>query len=93
MKLFCKANCKWGYRKKGRPQGVQNKNIKRIISKKENSYLCLALDKEHIDYIRKQALMKSAAEGRIIEANELIRDVLKKAFPVPTQYDMFGASK
>jgi hypothetical protein len=97
---FCKENCHWGKRSKGRVPVEKGKNEEKCgkIQKKKPplknpSAIYLVLEKDHLEYIKRQALNKSVIEGRIIEVNELIRDLLKKEFPAPTQFDMFGGKK
>lgn len=89
---YSKHNCRWGNRKAGRQNGFKLKGAaKKPV--KTNQQVCLVLEKNQLDYIKRQALTKSAQEGRIIHAHELIREALIKAFPVPQQYDMFGRAK
>ena len=92
---FCKLNCRWIKKAQGRPA------IDRTKPKKKSSYgkiknpqwVCLVMEKDHLDFIKGQALQRSVAEGKLIEANELIREALQKAFPTPKQFDMFGARR
>ena len=55
--------------------------------------ICLVLEKDHLDFIKKQALHRSVNEGILMEANQLIREALIKQFPTPKQYNMFGENK
>lgn len=93
---FSKFNCRWVKRNSGRPvTTVETKATKkRLRSKlKEPRNICLVLEKNLLDYIRSQALYRSSQEGMIVEANDLIRDALERAFPVPQQMDMFSCKK
>lgn len=83
LEQFCKENCVWSF-KNGRKQ--KNTEKKKVIEKKkpkkilEPRNICLILEKELLEKIRAIALQKSVQEGRLIEANELIRETLTKAF-------------
>jgi transcriptional regulator of met regulon len=55
--------------------------------------ICLTLELEHLDLIKEQAMFRSIQEGRVIEANQLMREALIKAFPMPQQMDMLGEVK
>lgn len=94
---FCKWTCKWVKKKAGRP--ALNKPKKESSGKnkklgfKTPKSICLVLEKEHLDFIKAQALKRSLSEGVPVEANQLIREALQKAFPTPRQVDMFGKKK
>lgn len=91
-KDYSKYNCFWTFKKRGRRK-IESKKEK-ITKKNVNSCtICLTLDKNHLDFIKKQAIYKSMQEGRNIETNDLIRDALKAQFPVAIQTDMFGSVK
>jgi hypothetical protein len=92
LKVFCKQNCKWDRKKSGRTPHPKIKDMKKTKKAKIKNpkAICLVLEADHIDYIRKQALQKSIQEGFFIEPCQLIREALQKAFPCPTQFDMFG---
>lgn len=95
-KDYCKWNCKWIKKTAGRtPKPKEDKVKKRSSRSKLNNpkSICLVLEKDHIDFIKSQALQRSINEGTFIEPNELIREALQKAFPAPKQFDMFGARK
>ena len=93
---FCKLNCKWSRKAQGRlklnreapPRPKSKRN-----SIKQPQSICLVMEKDHLDFIKNQALHRSVKEGHLIEANELIREALQKAFPAPKQFDMFGARR
>lgn len=95
-KDFCRANCYWTFSNRG-PKSIDQKKTDKAYKKKCRSSIknpksiFLTLEKEHVDYIRSQALQMSMSRGVYIEANQLIREALVKAFPLPSQYDMFGA--
>lgn len=92
---FCKLNCKWSKKAQGRRkidrQADAKKNTRSKI--KQPQSICLVMEKDHLDFIKNQALQRSVQEGHLIEANELIREALQKAFPAPKHFDMFGARK
>lgn len=92
---FCKENCQWVYRTVGRPPKAKDRaKYKNRCKKVQNPIsICLVLEKNHLEFIRQQALHRSVKEGVYIEANDLIREALTIAFPLPTQYDMFGGKK
>lgn len=89
---FCKLNCKWIFKTGGRkPLEKKIEKVNRRASGIKNpKNICLVLDGDHLEYIRRQAIAKSQQEGVLIEPNQLIREALQKAFPVPKQFDMFG---
>ena len=92
---FCKMNCKWSRKAQGRPKidrKAPRPKSKRNTIKHPQS-ICLVMEKDHLDFIKNQELQRSVQEGHLIEANELIREALQKAFPAPKQFDMFGARK
>lgn len=92
---FCKLNCRWAKKKAGRPP-IDKKEPKpktRRSTIKNPQTICLVMEKDHLDFIKGQALQKSVQEGKLIEANQLIREALQKAFPTPKQFDMFGARR
>lgn len=92
-KDFCKHNCQWTFNNTGKkPDPKKNpKEIKRKKSGIKNpKSICLVMEREHIDFIKSQALQRSIQEGTYVEPNQLIREALQKAFPAPKQFDMFG---
>lgn len=91
---FSKWNCRWVKKKAGRqpsdkPKKKSKPKLNRATIKKPKS-ICLVLEKEHLDFIKSQALQRSLSEGIPVEANQLIREALQRAFPIPGQLDMFG---
>jgi hypothetical protein len=91
-KEFSKFNCRWvkkicGRKQKKLPSARIPHKTKCI---KNPRTLCLVLEKDHLQFIKDQAMHKSLELGHCVEANELIREALKKAFPCPSQVDMFG---
>lgn len=90
---FGKLTCKWSKKKAGRtPKLIDFKSKKKprpAIKNPKN--ICLVIDKDQLDYIKRQALQKSITEGVNIEANQLIREAIQRSFPLPKQLDMFGA--
>lgn len=92
---YNKFTSSWVFKKGGRkPQDKKNSKVKRKASGVKNpKSICLILEKDHLDFIRKQAIARSSEEGVLIEPNQMIREALQKAFPCPKQYDMFGEPK
>lgn len=94
-KDFCKINCMWIFRKNGRKKlekGQVNVQKKRRGMKNPIS-ICLVLERDLLDFIKKQALHRSVNEGVLMEPNQLIREAIIKAFPTPKQFNMFGEKK
>lgn len=94
---FCKINCKWGYVKQGRPALNKEKNdIKKLTKRnriKDPKVVCITLEKDHVEFIKRQALLLTQQTGEFVETNDLIRLALQKAFPAPKICDMFGNIK
>lgn len=96
-KEFSKLTCTWSKKSCGRPpskkpQKTVKKDSKKLGFKSPKS-ICLVLEKEHLDFIKSQALQRSISNGVPVETNQLIREALQRAFPVPSQFDMFGKKK
>ncbi len=92
---FCKINCKWTKKNAGRhpkPAGTPKTPTSRAKLKNPKS-ICLVMEKDHLEFINRQAMHRSLEEGVCVETNEMIREALQKAFPMPKQFDMFGARK
>ena len=94
-KEFCKWNCQWVKKSIGRPVSKvpKERRRKRTGVMKNPKTVCLVIEKDHLDFIKAQAMHRSVEVGHVIEANELIREALAKAFPCPKQFDMFGARR
>lgn len=94
-KDFCKENCLWGRKAAGRhPVSKEARQKRSNWGKVKNpKSICLVLEKDHLDFIKSQALQKSVQAGHFIEPNDLIREALQKAYPAPKQFDMFGDRK
>lgn len=93
---FCKHNCKWGYVRQGRPRVTSEKPAMKATKKrriKNPKTLCMTIEKEHYEYIRKQAQARSNESGQIVQPNDIIREALEKAFPCPELFDLFGSRK
>lgn len=93
---FIKINCKWAYVAQGRPRtGVEKtkKNPNRRRRIKNPKTLCINIEQEHYDYIKKMAQMRSQETGEIVQPNDLIREGLQKQFPCPQLFDLFGGRK
>ncbi len=91
-KPFCSINCRWVDRRgesKEKPVKMPPKRkMKDKINKPKS--ICLVLEEDHFNYIKTQAFHASMSEQEHISPNQLIREALQKAFPLPTQMDMFG---
>jgi hypothetical protein len=91
-KDFSKWNCRWAKRNVGR-QSIPKKKAKKKKPRsliKNPQPICLVLERNLLDYIKEQALKRSLEIGSYVEPNDMIRDAIKNAFPVPGEYDMFG---
>lgn len=90
-KDFCKINCQWRLKKAGRPQLHHLRDRKgRRVKMRDPRSVCLILENDLLEFIRSQAMQKSVQCGKYVEPNQLMRDALSVAFPVPTQMDAFG---
>lgn len=87
---YCKLNCKWGKIKPGPAIGKKaaRKGKRKTVEKPIT--VCLTLNCDHYEYIKRQALIRTNQENEFFTANELMREALIKAFPLPSHYDMFG---
>lgn len=92
-KGYQKYNCIWGKVPRGPAPGKahEGKGRRKVIEKPIQ--ICFSLNKEHYDYIKRMAIMKTSEQGEIVTANDMMREALVKAFPCPTQVDMFGNKK
>ena len=81
--------------KKGKRATKKKEKRKGVTRSKfqKSKTICLVMENDLFEFIEKQAMQRSLTEKCYIEPNELIREALKKAFPTPKQYDMFGKSK
>ncbi len=89
---FCKLNCRWANVAQGRPrkiEKVQKKESRRRRIKNPKT-ICFNMEQAHYDYIKKMALSQYQQTGFYVEVNDLIRDALRKAYPCPELYDLFG---
>ena len=94
-KDFCKVNCQWVFTKNGRKK-LEKRDVnvqKKRRGMKNPVSICLVLERDLLDFIKKQALHRSVNDGVLMEANQLIREAIVKAFPTPKQYNMFGEKK
>lgn len=92
-KEFCKINCRWVKKNKGRHALPDtSKKTKRSNRKKRKSHtLCVSIDHDQYEFIKSQSLYKSVELGKIITVNDMIRECLNKSYPTPGQLDMFGS--
>ena len=88
-KDFCRFNCYWALKTRGNKrkakEGVRPKKVTKACKIKQPVSICLTIEKEHLDFIKRQALHKSVEQGHIVEANDLIRDAIKERLPMPKQ--------
>ena len=90
---FCPLNCIWEEKRIGKP--ISGKPKKSKHHKCKNSLddpktITLTLERDHVAFIKSQALQRSIASGSYMSVPQLIREALQKAFPAPKQFDMFG---
>lgn len=93
-KEFNKYNCFWAYKKKGckRKTGeLKPKKIPPGSKIKQPVSICLTIEKDHLEFIKKQAMHRSLELGHLVEANDMIRDALKDQFPMSRQMDLMGS--
>lgn len=90
-KGYQKHNCKWGKVTRGPIPGSQRTGKPESLVKPVR--LCFSINKDHFEFIKKQALAKSTDQGSIITVQQVIREALVKAFPCPSTHDMFGDIK
>lgn len=91
-KDFCKINCQWGTSNRGRP-AIGKTPLRKMKTKKSianGRSVCIVLSGSLLNYIKSQAMHKSLEIGSYVPPNDLIRDALARAFPLPSQMDMFG---
>lgn len=91
---YCKFNCKWGVKERGRPR--VNKEFKKRPRKttkiKNPKTLCITLPQDHVKYLRYLALNESKAKDQILGINDMIRLAINKVYPLPSTIDIFGDS-
>ena len=90
---YCKLNCRWGKVKPGPMAGKKSPRQGKRKTIEKPVTICFSINSDHYDFIKKQALIRTSQEGEFFTANELMREALVKAFPVPSHYDMFGQRK
>lgn len=92
---FFPTNCFWTFKAKGRkPLKAKLKKVTKSHGKIKNAVsICLWLEKDQLDFIKRQALQRSIESGVSIEANQLIREILRQTMPFPKQLDMFEEKK
>ena len=90
---YSKINCKWSNESSGRKKIKETAEVIKKNKLKNPKYIGLVLEKDHLEFIQRQARQKSVQEDRLIQPNELIRQALQIAFPSPKQFDMFGERK
>lgn len=91
-KDFCKQNCRWVNKEIRRSMKDMpgNKCRRSKSSMREPVSITISLEKAHLDYIKRLALLKSHKEGRAQSPNRLIREALEEAMPCPKTMDMLG---
>ena len=89
-KPFSKENCKWvGHHNRKRiykPKKEYKKRVKKFSNPKS---INIRIEKDHYDYIVRQAIEKSRQEGKRVSTTELIVDALERAFPYSKQKTLF----
>ena len=89
QKCFFSGNVRWTKGNRGRPKKRQD-----LPSAKKNFdtpvKVLLTLEKAYLDRIKDSALRRSMEIGHLIEANDILREMIKKEFPIMKQIDMFN---
>lgn len=84
---YSKSNCRWAFNKRGR-KSVEKKSEKvnrRACDDIRSKCIPLILDMAHFEIIQSEAISRSNKEKKTIEPNFLIKEALKKAFPLPKE--------
>lgn len=89
---FNALTAEWRWNGAGRPRIDKDKpRYKKPRGKVINGVqICLSIPKDQLDYVKKVALQMGVKSGKHVEVNDLIRQSLAKAYPLPNQIDMFG---
>ena len=90
---FCKTNCKWDYVGRGRKRlEADMRSLKKTkkCKVKEPQTICIVLERNLANHIQYLARHKSLEKKENISSNDLIREALKKAFPISSTIDIFG---
>ena len=91
-KDFCKLNCRWAMKLRGRQKIPENmKSLKSIKNKNisQPKKINLIIEMPLFNKIKKQAMLKSLEENTFYHTNDLIRELLQKSFEFGEQMDMF----
>jgi hypothetical protein len=89
-KGFSKENCKWvGHHNRKRIYKPKKEYKKRLKKFKNPKSINIRLEKDHYDYIVRQAIEKSRQEGKRISTTEIIVDALENQFPYSKQKTLF----
>lgn len=92
-KGFGKNNAKYCKAKRGmKPTREPRVTNKRRLIHNPVSF-CLTINADHLQYIKRQAILRSQQIGELVNSNFLIREALEEAYPYSAQYDMFGSKK
>lgn len=82
---YCKENCRWVGPHNRRPlsemPGNKKKEAKRIF--KEPTMVCIRVEKEYHDFLKRQAIEKSREKGEVYSVSQLIRDMVEEYLPMP----------
>lgn len=95
-KDFSKDNCMWVSKVRGRksaPKELGELKKKDPLKIKNPKTISLIIENELYEFIRKQSLMKSLETGLHFHVNDLIREALKKSFPILSQTDLLGCKR
>lgn len=88
---FCKLNCRWigphNRRALAEMPGNQTRKGRRTL--KEPTMICIRVEKEYADFLKRQAIEKSRQLGEVYSVSELIREIVEQQAPMPKQMNMF----
>jgi len=94
FKFYDKVTAKYSKIKRGRKKDFTRMRQKTHKVKIKNRItFTMSLSHDHFTFIKKQALLKSVTAGEAYNVQDVIREALQKAFPVSSQFDMFGDEK
>jgi len=82
---YCKDNCKWvgahNRRSLSEMPGNKKKEAKRIF--KDPTMVCIRVEKDYHDFLKRQAIEKSRERGEVYSVSQLIRDMVEEHMPMP----------
>ena len=88
IKVFGPGNCAWTKGGRGRPRKTlpfpsSRKNFKQPVK------IYLTVEKPYLEAIKSCADRMSNEIGHVVEPNDVVRDVIRRAFPINEQMEMF----